>query len=371
MNQREIILHLSLIDGIGSFVVQQLVTACGDKLDQIYNYSALSFHKMGFSEKVSEKLYRGLRSTLLLEQEIALIGQHGIKWATILDSSYPKTLKSIYLPPSVLYWRGVFSTQQCIAIVGSRNTNRYGESIIKQIVPELVGYGFTIVSGGAYGADTMAHRETLQAFGRTIVVLGSGLLRPYPHANKNMFDKVAEQGGAVVSSFPLRVNPHPGNFPSRNRIISGLSRGVWVVQAAEKSGTRITAQYALDQGRDVFATPGMIDDPLSAGCHALIQQGAKLIMRAGDILQEYGIVKEIAPQQALPKKQNSQKVAQLTLTFESKLHEKIVRACVHAQSVDDLSRLLEINLPQVQKELFSLQMLGSIEQDFTGMWKAT
>ena len=370
MNQREIVLHLSLIDGIGPSAVQGIVAACSDNLDQIYEYNAIHFRKMGFSEKISEILSHGLRDKKLFEVELALIEKHGIEWATIFDDAYPEILKTIYCPPSVLYWRGTLPVQQSIAIVGSRNTNEYGENILKQVVPELVRHNFAIVSGGAYGADTMAHRETLCASGKTVVILGSGLLRPYPHANKKLFDKVVEQDGAVVSSFPLRIAPHQKNFPIRNRIISGLACGVWVVQAAEKSGTRITAQFALEQGRDVFATPGSIDDPLSAGCHALIQQGAKLIMHAGDILQEYGIAKEITPQKPQPKKQNTQKVEQTALKFETLLHEKIVAACVQAQSIDELSRCLEIELSQMQQELFSLQMQGMIEQDFTGMWKA-
>ncbi len=378
MNEREIMLHLSLIEGVGPASIKTIIMNKPKALAWQALYSSTSFDwgRLGISQKVATLLVVGLRDRSLLEKELALIERHGIQWTTCLDDDYPELLKHIHYPPPVLFWFGDISCQKAIAIVGSRDANTYGERQINAIVPTLVQHGYTIVSGGALGADTMAHRAALAAGGKTIVVLGSGLLHFAPRSNSRLFESVIENRGAIVSSFPAEMQPYAGNFPARNRVIAGLSCGTVVAQAAKQSGARITAQFALEQGRDVFAVPGALDDPLSAGCHALIQEGAKLISGPGDILEEYGISqsKHLAGQSSIPfdkldKRNHTNSNEKALKIGVNSLHNKIIAACTHAQSIDALAQECNLELGQMQKELFDLQINGMVEQDFTGMWK--
>ena len=269
-----------------------------------------------------------------------------------------------------MYWQGcrLDETHKHIAVVGSRNANHYGQRVINSLVPELVAHNFVIVSGGALGADSMAHRAALDAGGKTIVVLGSGLLQSYPATNVRLFETIINQGGTILSSFSLNRTAIPGNFPARNRIIAGLSHGCIVVQAAQKSGARITAQFALDQGREVFAVPGPVDDELSLGCHALIQDGAKLVNSVDDILQEFG-------QMTVKKGDYQTKIKTLTVpqtavTNLSEVQIKIVQSCRQPCSLDGLMQKTNLPLSTLQAELFDLQLAGKMQQDFTGMWIA-
>ena len=206
------------------------------------------------------------------------------------------------------------------------------------------------MSGGARGADTMAHQKTLDHGGKTVAVLGSGLMRPYPPENDNLFSAIIEQGGALVSIFPLLMEPLAEHFPARNRVIAGLSRGCLVIQAAAKSGTKITAEYCLNQGREVFAVPGPINDPLSAGCHDLIGQGAKLVSNAADILAEFGYelpaTVPIEPQEKPGKKAQKPYVPafQTSIILEDPLEAAIVAACIKPCSVDELLEATGISL---------------------------
>ncbi len=372
MNTREIILHLSLIEGVGPTSIKTIIAQKPENFawNHLYNFSLSDWRQLELSHKVCLALVSGLQDTVLLEKELVLIAKHDIQWLSLLDDEYPHLLAHIHMPPPILFWQGSITFSKALAVVGSRDTNAYGERVINAMMPKLIKHEYTIVSGGALGADTMAHQAALDAGGKTIVVLGSGLLRRYPYANRRLFEKVIEKGGAVISSFPSTTSPHPGHFPARNRIISGLSQGVVVVQAAAQSGAKITAHLALEQGRDVFAVPGSVDDPLSAGCHDLIQEGAKLITSADDILEEYGIPKPTQKTEKNSKKSQTNVQLRVTPKFENPVHEKIVVACVHAQSIDELSAQVNLELGALQKELFALQMNGMVEQDFMGMWKA-
>ena len=288
---KKVILHLFLTDSIGPAVVQKIIERKPDNVAwcQLYQLGVSDWCSLfDFSIGLSHKLVSGLSDVTALEKELQLIERHSINWTSIIDVDYPELLKHIHLPPPVLYWQGApLNTQQSIAVVGSRKANQYGQDAVEYLVPQLVAHNWTIVSGGAIGIDSMAHRATVRAGGKTVVVLGSGLLQWYPVRNWRLFEDVLAHGGTITSSFPLQTEAFPGNFPARNRIIAGLSSGCVVIQAAEKSGARITAQFALDQGRDVFTVPGSIKDPLSAGCHKLVHEGAKLVHDVGDILSEY------------------------------------------------------------------------------------
>ena len=295
MSETHILLHLSLIDGVGPATIQLIREHKPADMPwaELYRLSLADLrHHFDLGPVVTQNLFYGLGDDGLLKQELALLADEKFSLITILDPSYPALLKHINAPPAVLYIQGadLATFTKCIAIIGSRDADRYGKQVIESFVPPLVEHGWSIVSGGALGADAMAHAATLKAGGKTIAVIGSGLLHPGPTSNLDLFDTILANDGALLSIFPLSMKSRPENFPIRNRIISGLSRGVIVAQAARKSGTRITAQYALEQGRDVFAIPGLIDNPLSEGCHALIQEGAKLISRVEDVFEEYGEV---------------------------------------------------------------------------------
>ena len=229
--------------------------------------------------------------TSLLDEELALLEKHSITLLTPFDNNFPEDLKQIHHPPMVLYCKGapIEPAAKRLAIVGSRKANDYAKQVIQSLVPSLVEHGWAIVSGGAEGADTMAHQAVLDAGGNTIAVLGAGLLTPpFPASNKQLFERMVAHGGTLVSPFSLRTPADRTTFPQRNRIISGLSLGSVVVQAAQRSGALITARFALEQGRQVFAVPGLVNDDLSYGSHHLIKQGAKLVSTVSDIFEEFG-----------------------------------------------------------------------------------
>lgn len=208
------------------------------------------------------------------------------------DPAYPANLRELPDAPPVLVVRGELLAEDkfSIAIVGSRRATQYGQALSHRFARELAAHGLTIVSGGARGVDTCAHRGALEAKGRTIAFIGCGVDVHYPAENRRLFDEIAAGGGAVVSEFPIGTRPEPWRFPARNRLISGMSLGVLVVESPADSGSLITAREAADQGRDVFAIPGPIDTGRNTGCHKLIQDGAKLVESVQDILEELGVL---------------------------------------------------------------------------------
>jgi DNA processing protein len=232
-----------------------------------------------------------------VDGELALCAQHGIRILTDQDADYPRMLAEIHDPPGILFVRGEFQPADAlsVAIVGSRHATHYGVAQAERLAASLARAGLTIVSGLARGIDAAAHRGALSAGGRTIAVLGSGLMNLYPPEHAELADEVACQG-ALVSELPPTSPPLAGAFPQRNRIISGLSLGVMVVEAALRSGALISARHAMEQGREVFAVPGRIDSRMSHGCHRLIRDGAKLVESADDVLEELGPL--VAPAQS-------------------------------------------------------------------------
>jgi DNA processing protein len=372
ISQKEhIILHLSLISGVGPSSVQKILQQLDD-LTFVYKFSVQDFMRIcGISEKKAQIVIGGLKNTTILNHELSLIKKHCVKITAIVSDDYPELLKHITVPPAILYYHGksLNTFNLCCAVVGSRRSNSYGKKVIQQLLPSLVAHNVTIVSGGAIGIDTLAHQETLDAQGKTIAVLGSGLLRAYPARNKTLFNQIVQQGGAVVSSFPLTMEAHPGNFPARNRIIAGLSSGCIVAQAAQKSGARITANFALNQGRTVFAVPGVIDDPVSVGCHELIREGATLISSVRDVLVDLGVAVDDHEQcnQELPLKQVVKKKEKTNepQTFE----EKIIYECKRPKSLDELLMIDNIALADLQTLLFDLQLTGILQQNFAGKWQ--
>lgn len=377
MDSSEIILHLSLIEGIGPGVIESLVTGKPWDLDlqDLYRMSALEMVRF-FSLPLAKAqlVVKGLSSMKSLERELELVQMHNIKWMTVYSNHYPQLLKNIHLPPVVLYWQGAMPADggQNIAVIGSRKINYYGISVIERFVPQLVAQGWTIVSGGAIGADTAAHRVAVDSGGNTIVIMGSGLLNPYPASNRRLFVDVLDSGGTLLSPFPVTFSALAGNFPARNRIIAGLSRGCLVVQAAKQSGTRITAHYALEQGRELFAVPGPIEDELSAGCHSLIQEGGKLVTSVADILVEFGHQVELAVQGEKTKKilksVSKHKAEQLPIFKAEGPEATILRCCSKPCSLDELADQTGLLMNDLYAQLFHLELAGAIKQQLNGMW---
>ncbi len=401
-----ILLHLSLIEGVGvagihkilRFLINEqrldnasaLVDGAGlqaltKKLDltACYQMTVPDWQRAGFTIDLAGDIVQNLRSNYYLDQELLLLQKHTtIFLVTLLDESYPLALRHINLPPPLLYVQGRLDAHhpKRLAIIGSRLADSYAQKIIDMMVPALVMHGWQIVSGGARGADTMAHAATLQAKGQTIVVLGSGLLNPYPEQNIPLFDAVVKAGGCVVSCFRLEATPERHNFPIRNRIIAGLSGGCLVVQAAIKSGALITAEFALEQGRQVFAVPGSIFHSLSEGTHKLLGMGAKLVAKVTDIFEEFGDVDHddskaqlsILPAQSKATTPLYVSPPVLSVIQSPELPEEtdpILKILAGSMSIDQLSVKTGIELVDLQDQLFMLQLDGKARQTFSGLWE--
>lgn len=255
--------------------------------------------------------------------------EKGIGLIFIDEGNYPENLKKIDNPPFVLYVKGEIKPEDelALAVVGTRLMTGYGGQVTESLVTELVAAGLTIVSGLARGVDSMAHRATLKAGGRTVGVLACGLDLCYPPENESLVEEIAAGQGAVISEFPLGMVAVPGNFPARNRIISGLSLGTVVVEGDKKSGALITARHAAEQGREVFAIPGPVTSRLSAGPANLIKMGAKLVFETSDILEELKIESRVKYQESrkiLPESPEEEMVLSL-IKDEAKHIDEIVR----------------------------------------------
>lgn len=371
------ILHLSLIEKIGPSQIQRILSNTDQhEIDQWYQFSVVDFMNVcGMSEAVATRLVKGLACAALLEKELVLLEQSKVRLITIFDQDYPALLREIHLPPPVLYSKGTLPHgQNNLAVVGSREASQYGYDATAKLVAPMVQQGWGIISGGALGIDAMAHKVALDNDGITVAVLGSGLLNLYPAPNFKLFDQIIEADGALISAFPLLMDALPANFPARNRIISGMSRGCLVVQAAAKSGARITADFCLSQGREVFAVPGPFDSYLSTGCHALIQQGAKLTTQASDILIEFGqeykpVFKEekpvILPLFSSPKKAPDSEKPPVGDPVE----QAILTVCRQPSSMDELMEQTGISLIELTHLLFNLQIKGIICQNMAGLWE--
>jgi DNA processing protein len=273
----------NLVRGIGSVRFQQIKNYFGD-LSVAWNAPGESFKQAGLPGRAVTNFLR-LRKQIDLDQVYESILEKDIKVLTLLDEDYPRLLREIDQSPPVIYVKGTLTPADefAIAIVGTRRVSEYGQQITRDASIYLAGHGLTIVSGLARGVDGIAHRHALEAGGRTIAVLGSGVDVIYPPEHRKLAEAISENG-AVISDYPLGTQPEGVNFPPRNRIISGLSLGTIVVEAGDRSGALITADFALEQGRDVFAVPGNVLSPASRGTNRLIQNGAYAMVSPQDVL---------------------------------------------------------------------------------------
>lgn len=291
-----------------------------------------------------------------VNRELDRLEKLGLSLLTFNDVGYPHNLKMIYDPPPILYIKGEIKERddRSLAVVGSRSASAYGKDTTQRLTRALAGRGFTIVSGLARGIDTAAHLGALQGGGRTVAVLGSGLDVIYPWENSRLAEDISERG-AVISEFPLGAQPEAPHFPSRNRIISGLSLGTIIIEASFRSGSLITARLALEQGREVFAVPGNVDSPWSKGTNRLIKEGAKLVMYPEDIIEE------LLPQYQVPARLKGENTSEPEdLTIEGKTILALLEA--NPVPIDSLIRKTGFSSGQVSSLLLDLELKGLVKQ---------
>jgi DNA processing protein len=291
-------LRLARLPGVGPVLIRRLLDALGSPEAILDAHPPILASVEGIgTHRASQIVAHAARTEKPARDELALAQEHGVTVVAQDDPRYPPALKTITDPPLVLYVRGELIERDAVAIgiVGARQCTLYGREQASRFGHDLAATGFTVISGGARGIDTGAHLGALRARGRTVVVQGCGLLHTYPPENKELYERIVrEGGGAVISELPLDAPPTKENFPPRNRIIAGMSLGVLVVEANLRSGSLITARLAAaDYGREVFALPGRVDSPASAGTHHLIKSGsAHLVESVEDILEHLGDVGE-------------------------------------------------------------------------------
>jgi len=290
---------------------------------------------------------------MITDRDKQLAHKYNISFLQLSDEHYPALLKQIHIPPAHLWVRGdsrVLSQKSC-ALVGARNMNHYVHRFIRRELSALAQAGVVLVSGGARGVDTAVHEAALAGGGKTVAILGSGLLQPYPAENAYLFDRIVAQGGAVISPFPLEATPRKHYFPQRNRIIAGLSMATVVLQAAQKSGALITAQYALDENRTVATIPGAVDDSTMAGNLNLLDDGATMIRSGNDIADFIGVGE--LEQVAVGASEASWLVPYLTYPI---CFSELLQATGKSESM-------------LRKELARLCLSGYIIQNSIGLWE--
>ncbi|QDJ13643.1 DNA-protecting protein DprA [Mergibacter septicus] len=379
------LLRLSLVPQIGVVKIQQLLAQIS--LSELSCYSAKELQQIGWKEN---QIHAWLKpKQAIIDKTLEWQQQPQQHILTIFDPIYPPLLKQIPAPPPLLYIKGnleSLNTAQ-IAMVGSRHCSRYGEQLAIQFATELTQHNLTITSGLAIGIDSLSHQATLQAQGVTIAVLGNGLNRIYPYRHQKLAQQIIEQGGALVSELLPNIPPIAENFPRRNRIISGLTLGTLVVEATEKSGSLITARYALEQNREVFAIPGALYNGHSQGCHQLIKQGAWLVENVKDILDilssqflhdylhqsllEQNFTDTLRPSslgdlKTAPISNLNSPKAPSSPPIEPQIPPEYLTLYQHLSTTpippDDLATNLKITIPELLPALLELELQGVIKQ---------
>ena len=362
MTSREAYIALNMVDGVGPIRVRALRDRFGEA-QAILGASKTDLMQVeGVGEEVARSI-TGWREKVDLDAELQQIEKSGVHVVCRDDAEYPKNLREIYDPPLVLYVKGTLTERDAlaIAVVGSRRTTLYGQEMARKLAFQLARVGVTVVSGLARGIDTAAHNGALQAKGRTVAVIGCGIDIVYPSENKKLADEIVEKGGAVVTEFPFGVQPDRQNFPMRNRIISGWSLGVVVVEANLKSGALITANQAGEQGRQVFAVPGRADSILSKGANKLIKDGAKLTEDVEDILSEFEyLLPKTATEAAEPGLGGGGTKPALQL---SEIEEKVMAQVSNEEvAIDEIIRASGLTTACVSATLLALEMKRLVRQ---------
>jgi DNA processing protein len=354
-------LRLRLTPGIGSVRFLRLVQALGSPEAVL----KAPWEQLAAIKGIGQDLARSIANGELTGDpriELERLEQLGSRVITLEHEEYPPLLKSVFAPPPMLFVMGDLapSMQGGVAIVGSRAFSPYGRRVAQEVARDLALAGKSVISGLARGIDTAAHQAALEAGGHTVGVLGCGLDRAYPPENRDLIREMAHKG-AVISEFPLGTPPAAGNFPVRNRVISGLSQAVVIVEAGRKSGSLITARHALDQGREVFAVPGPVGSPQSEGCHDLIRQGARLLSSAADLLEPGALMPSPVP--AMGKKTGG--IGSATppaIELPPEWRQVLDVTSVDPVHVDLIVRESGLKPQEVTAILVSLEMEGLVEQ---------
>ena len=348
----DVLLYLGFnhVAGIGPARLDRLVAYFGD-LAAAWHAPADHLRAAGLDQRTTNSLTK-TRHSLDLDATYAQLAKNGIRVVTRDDGHYPALLGQTTNPPYLLYVRGTLAEADrwAVAVVGTRQASTYGKDATHSIVTDLAAAGVTIVSGLALGIDAVAHSAALQAGGRTLAVLGSGVDQVYRLHNRQLGLGIINQG-AIISEYPPGTMPTPTNFPPRNRLISGLSLGVLVIEAAPRSGALITADFALEQGRDVFAVPGNIFSLRSGGTHQLIRDGALLVCSADDVLEALHLQSATVQQEvtaAVP--DTAEEVALLRLVEHEPRH------------IDEIQRQSQIPMPVVSATMSLLELKGLVRQ---------
>jgi len=358
MDSREALVALNLIEGVGPVRVRQLLEHFGEAPAILGASHQQLLQVKGIGEDTAAAI-AGWETTVHLGEELKRINDFGCRIITQTDPEYPELLKQIYDPPIVLYVKGELLTKDknSVALVGSRMTTHYGIEVARKLAYQLAYLGVTVVSGGARGIDSAAHQGALSAKGRTISILGTGINLVTPPENAKLFEQIAASG-ALITQFPFNRPGDKQSFPIRNRLVAGMTLGTVVVEANLTSGALITANFANEYGRQVFAVPGRIDSPRSKGCHDLIKKGAKLCESAEDILSEF---EYLFPSSNKPP---SPAVTGVLPALElSESEQKVYDTLDHEEiSIDEVIRKSGLPTSAVSVALLSLEMKRLIRQ---------
>jgi DNA processing protein len=359
MDSREALVALNMIEHVGPVRVRQLLEHFGEAPAILRASKSQLLYVRGIGEETAESISNWEKS-VDLAGELKRIADFGCHVLTQADENYPPSLREIYDPPIVLYIKGTLTAKDKngVAMVGSRMTTHYGIEVARKLAYQLAYVGVTVVSGGARGIDTAAHQGAMSAKGRTIAVLGTGINIIFPPENVELFERIAANG-AVVTQFPFNRKADKQSFPIRNRIVAGMTLGTVVVEANLTSGALITANFATEYGRQVFAVPGRIDSPRSKGCHELIKKGAKLCEGAEDILSEFEYLfpasnrpagaSESGVLPALELSENEQKIYDTLSNEESSIDEVIRHSGLQSSTVS--VALLGLEMKRLVKQL--------------------
>ncbi|MDD5528050.1 MAG: DNA-processing protein DprA [Patescibacteria group bacterium] len=320
--------------------------------------------RSGIEEKIALE-FQAARKNIIPERIAEDLARENIKTISLEEDGYPELLKEIFYPPFLLFYKGNLSINglKALAVVGARKCTYYGQQAVEKIIPPLVAQKILITSGLAIGIDSLAQLETVKAGGRTVAVLGSGIDKQsiYPAQNLLLAEQIIASGGAIISEFPPGTPPLKQNFPQRNRIIAGLAQATLVVEANEKSGSLITARFALEEGREVMAVPGNIFSPASAGPNSLIKSGAKPIFSAVDILESFGFFPEKNPDNA------TKDLSQFNLD-EQKILKKLSCEPLH---LDELIRATQLDTKIINSTLTILEIKKAVRNVGGGNYIAT
>ena len=359
-------LALSLTPGLGPARIKKLVDHFGTA-EGVFRATLTELEAMGMQAVSAQSLATG-KALELAQQECMKAAEAGARIIALSDPEYPSRLKEIYDPPVILFVKGRVEvlSEPGIAMVGTRHPTPYGTGMAERLSTDLAARGLVIISGLARGIDTASHRGAIAGKGKTVAVLGTGIDVMYPKENTRLTEQIVALGGALITEFPVGTSPVPQNFPIRNRIISGMSAGVLVVEAAEYSGTRITSRLALEQNRDVYAVPGNVTNKGSWGPNTLIKQGAKLVATWEDVWEE--LPADI--QAALSSPQNESPEAGTASLFPDEVgspHEKRILKLLKADEsthIDQLVELLEdeVSPSEIFAALFELELNGKVRQ---------